>query len=110
MSIPVELTDLAEQGARFPAAYLVSVDPSNAPRVNAVTPTIVGATVSFRVGKRTAANLSENPRTTLLFPPPTGETFALLVDGTVTVVDESATFTATWAVLHQTARVDEATS
>jgi hypothetical protein len=106
MSIPVELSDLAEQSAKFPAAFLISVDPENAPRVNAVTPTVVGTDVHFDVGKRTSAYLVGNPKTTLLYPPPPGETFALLVDGTSDVIDQRVVFTPTWAVLHQTARTE----
>ncbi len=104
MSIPVELSDLAEQSSRFPAAFLISVDPENAPRVNAITPAVVGTAMHFQVGKRTSAYLLNNPKTTLLFPPPTGETYALLVDGTSEVSDQQVVFTPTWAVLHQTAR------
>ncbi len=102
MSIPVSLADLAEQSARFPTAFLVSVDPTTAPRVNSISLTVHGSMFRFDVGKRTAANLLSNPKATLLFPPPSGETLALLVDGTAQVDDQQVSFTPTWAVLHQT--------
>ena len=102
MSIPVSLPDLAEQSARFPTAFLVSVDPNTAPRVNSISRTVHGSVFRFDVGKRTAANLLSNPKATLLFPPPWGETMALLVDGTAQVDDQKVSFTPSSAVLHQT--------
>lgn len=83
-------------------AFLVSVDPTTAPRVNSVSPTAHGPIFRFDVGERTAANLVSNPNVTLLFPPPSAETLALLVDGTAQVADQQVSFTPTRAVLHQT--------
>lgn len=109
MSIPVPITEIAAQLAEYPSAYLLSVDPSNAPRANSIAAVAsVDGTLRFNVGRRTAENLSTNGRATVLCPAVNVGGLALLIDGTV-VVDAAgavATLTPTWAVLHQTVRSD----
>jgi len=102
MSIPVPLDELDQVIGRFPSVYLLSVSEQQAPRANAVAPTLVDGRFVVGVGRTTAQHLAVHPKVTLLWPTPAGEEMALIVDGTVTVDGQQATITPTWAVLHQT--------
>lgn len=104
MSIPVDVTDLAETLEAFGAGYLLTV--SGEGRVKAVTvePTVTGAEVVVPApGRGTLANLSGNDRVTVLLPPTEPKGYTLLVDGVASTDGEDVRVRPSSAVLHRPA-------
>ena len=103
MSIPVDVADVAQKLAEFDLAYLLT---SADGRVKAVSVRLHddGGTLHvLRPGSGSVANVGANPFVTLLFPPPEGTDFTLLVDGTAVAEDGDVRVTPTGAVLHKSA-------
>jgi hypothetical protein len=110
MSIPVELSALVERVEEYgPIAYLITVGGNAVPHVVSVTVTwdradatglLVGA------GRHTSSNIAVNPGVTLLWPPGTGGTYGLIVDGQARLVDVDGeaklAISPSAAVLHRT--------
>lgn len=85
MSVAVDITALRERIAEYgERAYLVTVGDDGAPHVVSVEAAVDGDHVTTRVGRGTAANLSARGAATLLWPPPAGGAYSLLVDVTAT--------------------------
>jgi hypothetical protein len=109
MSIAVDLVALRERIAEYgERAYLVTVGDDGAPHVVSVEATVDGAHVAVRVGNRTATNLSDRAAATLLWPPPPGGAYSLLVDVTATapVTAGPCALRPDAAVLHRVAGAD----
>jgi hypothetical protein len=104
MSIPVALEDLAATVAtRTAQPYLVTVR-DRRPHVVSVAPTPVDGTLVVGAGRRTSANVVENPEVTLLWPADAGDPkHSLLVDGTAAASadGEALVVTPTSAILHR---------
>lgn len=104
MSIPVALEDLAATVAtRTGQPYLVTVR-DRRPHVVSVAPTPVDGTLVVGAGRRTSANVAENPEVTLLWPADAGDPkHSLLVDGTAALSadGEALVVTPTSAILHR---------
>jgi hypothetical protein len=110
VSIPVELSALVERVDEYgPIAYLITVGGDAVPHVVSVTVTwdradateiVVGA------GRHTSSNVAANARVTLLWPPGTGGTYGLIVDGQARLVEVGGeaklAIAPTAAVLHRT--------
>jgi hypothetical protein len=102
MSIPVDVADLEQALVDFGAGYLLTVGSDGAVKVVTVEPTVRdGAVVVADASRGTVANLADNPRVTLVFPPPQPKGFTLLVDGTAEVVGGDVRVTPSGAVLHR---------
>jgi hypothetical protein len=109
MSAAVDIAALHERIAEFgERAYLVTVGDDGAPHVVSVEATVDGAHLAVRVGKRTAANLSDRAAATLLWPPPADGAYSLLVDVTATapVVAGPCALRPEAGVLHRVADAD----
>jgi len=100
----VDLAELAERiAAREATAYLVTLG-AERPHVVSVSPTVAGGTIVVGAGRKTAANATERPAVTLLWPVDAADPrHSLLVDGTaVASADgETLTVTPTGAILHR---------
>lgn len=108
MSIPVELSDLAQAMGRYRFAYLLTGTDQGAPHANAVTPTLDGTTLVIQgVGRRTGRNLQARAEVALVWPPLQADEYSLIVDGTARVVGEEIHITPTRAVLHRPAPAPE---
>jgi hypothetical protein len=108
MSIPVGLERLREEAARFGSApYLLSVSSDGSPHATAIAASWSEAALVAKIGKRTASNVAERPRVSLLWPPPEAGGYSLIVDGTAGlegVGDElRVRITPTRGVLHRPA-------
>ncbi len=106
MSVPVELSDLADKFAAVgDLAYLVTVG-DDAPHAVSVAVAWRGAALTVGAGRRTAANAAHRPQVTLLWPAPPAQPYCLIVDGTAESAGESLTIRPTRAVLHRVAHAD----
>lgn len=107
MSVPVELTELADRIGEFPpAAFLVTVGESHAPHVVSVVPAWQGGELRVGAGARTRANVEDRERVSLLWPAPPGRDYCLIVDGIARVDDEGVALRPVRAVLHRMASAD----
>lgn len=108
VSIPVELTDLAERIEQFGSvAYLVTVNADGSPHVVSVEIQWDDlGRLSVPVGNRSLANADESPSVTLLWPAHPGDSYGLIVDGQATGkdgdVESRLAIAPTAAVLHRT--------
>lgn len=104
MSIDVALADLPGRiGTRSGQAYLVTIRGTR-PHVVAVAPAVRDGTIVVGAGRRTSANIADNPEVTLLWPTDgTDTTHTLLVDGTAAAAADGETLvvTPTSAILHR---------
>lgn len=104
MSIPVALEDLpAAIAGRTAQAYLVTVR-GRRPHVVSVQPRTEGGAVVVGAGRRTAANVADDPEVTLLWPVDEGDPHhSLLVDGTAAPGEDGddLVVTPTSAILHR---------
>ena len=109
MSVTVELDKLLEVAAGFGTTpMLLTADDDGRPRASAVSVTWDGETARVRAGHRSVANGAARPLSSLLWPAPPGERFALLVDGEITATESDAdpksggylAFRATGGILH----------
>ena len=81
VSVPVPLSDLAEQIERFgPNAYVVTVSAEARPRATSVSVRWHSSLLTVTAGRRTAGNVEANNAVALLRPAPR-EGHALIVDG-----------------------------
>ena len=104
MSIPVELSDLAQTLARYRFAYLLTGSDQGAPRAIAITPVPDGATLLVQgVGQRTTQNLQARAEVALVWPPLGAGDYSLIVDGTARIEGDRVRITPARAVLHRPA-------
>lgn len=104
MSIPVELSSLAEVIARYPFAYLMTGSAQGAPHAVAVMPLWeAGVLVLEDIGRRTRENLLAHPAVGLVWPPPSVSEYSLIVDGQATMEGDTLRIAPTRAVLHRPA-------
>lgn len=105
MSIPVELSGLAEVMARYRFAYLLTSSVNGAaPHAVAVVPTLEGgALVVSGLGRRTRENLLAQPAVGLVWPPLSEADYSLIVDGQAAMEGETLRVTPSRAVLHRPA-------
>lgn len=108
MSIPVELSDLAQAMARYRFAYLLTGTDHGAPHAIAVTPALDGGVLVVQgVGRRTGQNLKARAEVALVWPPMQAADYSLIVDGHASVVGEQVRIAPTRAVLHRPAPAPE---
>jgi uncharacterized protein len=111
VSVPVAPTDLRVQvGRHGPVAYLVTVSRETArPHVVSVAVTWDGDALVAGAGSTTAANVGDGADVSLVWPPPPGDAYSLIVDGPAELVDGAGGRTVsvrpTGAVLHRMAGV-----
>ncbi|MEZ5193903.1 MAG: pyridoxamine 5'-phosphate oxidase family protein [Nocardioides sp.] len=83
MSIPVDVTRLAEALTDFGSGYLLTVSPAGRVKAFTVDPVVRdGLVVVAAASRGTAANLAANDAVTLVLPPRERHGYTLLVDGT----------------------------
>jgi hypothetical protein len=86
MSIPVDLSKLAEVMGRYRFAYLLTAGERGAPHVVAVTPVLqAGELVVNETGRRTRDNAQQRPDVALAWPPQSESDYSLIVDGQAVV-------------------------
>lgn len=116
MSVPVPVEDLTDTAARYgPAPFLLTTSDDGRPHATHVVVAIDGAEISCELGRRTARNGQARPVVSLLWPPVERGGYSLIVDGDMAVAGDpesgaTGTITATRAVLHRPAPVDEASA
>ncbi|TAN09545.1 MAG: hypothetical protein EPN34_13610 [Burkholderiaceae bacterium] len=104
MSIPVELSALAEAMARYRFAYLLTSSSHGAPHALAVTPVLRAGRLDVGdVGRKTRTNAQARPEVGLVWPPQSVDEYSLIVDGVVEVTEHAVYVTPTRAVLHRPA-------
>ncbi len=103
MSIPVELTKLAEAMERFRFAYLLTSSQDDAaPHAVAVAPVLVdGALVLAGLGRRSQANAQARPKVSLIWPPLAASEYSLIIDGIASTDGAAMQIRPTRAVLHR---------
>ncbi|HZQ86449.1 MAG TPA: pyridoxamine 5'-phosphate oxidase family protein [Acidimicrobiales bacterium] len=104
MSVPVALEELRDQINRFGAyPYLVTVSDDGRPHTVGVDVAWDGDQLVAGAGRRTAANVTDRPLVTLLWPPYEADGYTLIVDGDAALLAdaEEITVTPTRAVLHK---------
>ncbi len=108
MSIPVELSALAQAMARYSFAYLLTHRAHGAPHAVAVVPRFEdGVLVLDAIGRRTRENLTARPEVGLVWPPSAIAEYSLIVDGTAAFAGDTLRITPSRAVLHRPARRSE---
>jgi hypothetical protein len=103
MSIPVELSKLAEALVHRGTGYLLTSSPQGVVKAVTVEPALADGVLRCPPSRGSATNLAANPRATLLFPPAEARGYTLLVDGTAVAEDDGISLTPTSAVLHRPA-------
>lgn len=111
MSVTVALHELRERVAEFgPVAFLVTVAADRRPHVVSVNIGWEHDELLAGAGRTTSANVEGHPGVSLLWPPPAGGGYSLIVDGTAEVHERDATAVAlirpSRAVLHRVANAD----
>ena len=102
MSIPVDLSKLAEAMARYRFAYLMTASERGAPRAVAVTPVLEGgALLVHETGRRTRDNALQRPEVALVWPPESATGYSLIVDGRAEAAGEGLRISPARAVLHR---------
>jgi len=106
MSVPVDLTALGAQLARYgDVGFLVTAGSGTSPHVVSVRWVFVDGRLTASAGRTSRANVATNARVALCWPGEPGGEHCLLVDGDA-VVDDAAgtvTVTPTGAILHRLA-------
>ena len=111
MSIPVDLSKLAEVLGRYRFAYLLTASESGAPRAVAVTPVLEGGELLVHeVGRRTRDNALQRPDVALVWPPLSESDYSLIVDGRAASAGEGLRIVPARAVLHRAAPTKQAES
>ncbi len=83
MAGPVDSVDLRPHLAAYGAlATVVTVAADGRPHVGTSIVEIDGDQIRIRVGTGTAGHLAQNPAVCLTWPPPDGDDYQLIVDGT----------------------------
>ena len=109
MSIPVELSDLAQALARYRFAYLMTAGAQGSPHAVAVNPVLQGGELVIGgAGRRTRANAQERPTVGLVWPPAQEDDYSLIVDGEARMVGEQLHIQPQRAVLHRPAPAPQA--
>jgi hypothetical protein len=107
MSIAVEISEVEDRIAEYgPHAFLVTVAEDGSPHVVSVVVGVGGGRLVMAAGNRSRANLARSGAATLLWAPPAGGAYSLIVDGThdPAASDEQAIAIAVVSgVLHRTA-------
>jgi len=104
MSIPVELSNLASEIARYRFAYLMTTNGDGAPHAVAVIAAVQGGElVVDGIGRRTRSNALERPIVGLVWPPQSEAGYSLIVDGQAAVAGASMRIAPSRAVLHRPA-------
>ena len=107
MSIPVTIAELEERIAEYgEQAFLITVTDEGAPHVVSVVVGIDGDRLVMGAGRRTRAGLAVHPTATLLWSPPDGAAYSLIIDATAddsATTEEAIAVEVTSAVLHRMA-------
>jgi hypothetical protein len=86
MSIGAGASELRLQAESYgPVAYLVTVGDGRRPHAVSVVLAWSGDDLTTAAGTRTAANIGDGAVVTLLWPPPPGGDYSLIVDGDAVV-------------------------
>ncbi len=102
MSVPVELSSLADVITRYRFAYLMTTSAKGAPHAVAVSAVLHGGDLVVNgIGRRTRENALARPAVGLVWPPQSEADYSLIVDGQAAEVGESLRITPTRAVLHR---------
>jgi hypothetical protein len=102
MSIPVDVTQLAEVMGRYRFAYLLTSSERGAPHAVAVNAVLQGGElVVDEPGRRTRDNALQRPEVALVWPPQSESDHSLIVDGRAVVADGALRITPARAVLHR---------
>jgi len=102
VSIPVELSGLADAIAQYRFAYLMTTNAAGAPHAVTVSPVLQGGElVVHGTGRRTREHASQRPAVGLVWPPRSATEYSLIVDGIASVGDDGLRITPTRAVLHR---------
>ena len=104
MSIPVAIDEIraaAEDQTGF--AYLLTVSDDGRPHAVAITPAFADEGLVCPVGRTSAANATDRPNVSLVWPPAVPGDYSLIVDGTATVAGTTVTVHPTGAVRHRPA-------
>ena len=115
MSIPVELTRLAEEiDARVLGPYLLTSDDDGRPHATAIALRWDGDRLVGPCGRSTGRNAAARPAVSLLWPPNAAGEYSLIVDADATIegTDEHrlARLRPTHAILHRPADVPDPTT
>jgi hypothetical protein len=104
MSIPVDLSKLAEVMGRYRFAYLLTASERGAPHVVAVTPVLQAGELAVNgTGRRTRDNAQQRPGVALVWPPLSEADYSLIVDGQAVVTSDGLRIAPVRAVLHRPA-------
>ncbi len=106
MSIPVELSELADTLERYPWGYFITVGDAGRAHSLAVATEWRDGVLHVHAGRSSRANVSARPEVTMVFPPSEPGGYSLIVDGVAAVGADEAdpvTFAPTHAVLHRPA-------
>ncbi|HET8749059.1 MAG TPA: hypothetical protein VFM98_25930 [Ramlibacter sp.] len=104
MTIPVDLSKLAEVMQRYRFAYLLTSSERGAPHAVAVTPVLQGGELAVgEAGRRTRDNAAQRPEVALVWPPQSPTDYSLIVDGQAVVADAGLRIVPSRAVLHRPA-------
>ena len=112
VSVPVGTAELRAQVDRYgPVAYLVTVSPeTHRPHVVSVVTAWDGDDLVTAAGTRSAANVGAGADVSLMWPPPPGEDYSLIVDGPAEIVEtvggRVVSVRPTGSVLHRLAGAD----
>ncbi|MFT3801020.1 MAG: pyridoxamine 5'-phosphate oxidase family protein [Burkholderiaceae bacterium] len=102
MSIPVELSGLADAMAGYRFAYLMTTSGKGAPHAVAVSVVLdQGLLIVEGIGRRTRENALARPAVGLVWPPESASGYSLIVDGQASVVADQVRIAPTRAVLHR---------
>jgi hypothetical protein len=102
MSIPVDLSKLAEVMGRYRFAYVLTSGERGAPHAVAVNAVLQGgALVVDEPGRRTRDNALLRPDVALVWPPQAEADYSLIVDGQAAVAGGALRITPLRAVLHR---------
>lgn len=102
MSIPVDLSKLAETLGRYRFAYLLTAGERGAPHAVAVTAVLQGGELHVdEAGRRTRGNAAQRPDVALVWPPQSEGEYSLIVDGRAVVEGSGLRVTPARAVLHR---------
>jgi hypothetical protein len=102
MSIPVDLSKLAEVMGRYRFAYLLTGSERGAPHAVAVTPVLEGGELVIgETGRRTRDNAQQRPEVALVWPPQSEADYSLIVDGRAAASGAGLRIVPARAVLHR---------
>lgn len=109
MSIPVDLSQLAEALARYRYAYLMTSPAEGAPHAVAVYAKVAGDELTIDgAGRRTRTHAHERPAVALVWPPAEEGGYSLIVDGQARLEGAQLRIRPTRAVLHRAAPAPQA--